>query len=55
MICAALPLTQEVHPRVVMEIFGQSQISQTMNTYSHVMPVANSGAAERLNDLLTTG
>lgn len=34
--CATLLLVQVVSPRVVMEILGHSQISLTMNTYSHV-------------------
>ena len=36
--CASLLLVQGVHPRVVMETLGHSQISLTMNTYSHVIP-----------------
>ncbi|HCF99021.1 MAG TPA: hypothetical protein DEV93_00590 [Chloroflexi bacterium] len=36
--CATLLLVQNVAPRVVMEILGHSQISLTMNTYSHVLP-----------------
>ena len=36
--CASLLLVQGVHPRVVMETLGHSQISLTMNTYSHVLP-----------------
>src|SRR5262249_9803415 len=36
--CASLLLVQGVHPRVVMEILGHSQIGLTMNTYSHVVP-----------------
>ena len=35
--CASLLLAQGIHPRVVMEILGHSQISLTMNTYSHVI------------------
>jgi integrase len=35
---ASLLLTLNVHPRVVMELLGHSQISLTMNTYSHVVP-----------------
>src|SRR6266545_6727274 len=34
--CASLLLAQGVHPRVVMETLGHSQIALTMNTYSHV-------------------
>lgn len=35
---ATLLLAQGMHPRVVMEVLGHSQISLTMNTYAHVMP-----------------
>jgi integrase len=31
--CASLLLVQGVHPHVVMEILGHSQIGLTMNTY----------------------
>lgn len=36
--CASLLLVQGVHPRVVMETLGHSQISLTMNMYSNVLP-----------------
>lgn len=49
--CASLLIALGVHPRVVMEILGHSQISLTMNTYGHVMPAAHEDAAGRLNDL----
>jgi len=35
---ASLLLALNVHPRVVMELLGHSQISLTMNTYTHVVP-----------------
>jgi integrase len=38
---ASLMLAQGVSPRVVMEILGHSQISVTMNTYSHVTPASS--------------
>ncbi len=47
--CASLLLTQDVHPRVVMEILGHSQISLTMNTYSHVVPSLGREAAELMD------
>lgn len=50
--CASLLLAQGVHPRVVMEILGHSQISMTMNTYSHVLPGVQEEAAKRMQDLL---
>ena len=52
--CASLLLAQGVHPRVVMEILGHSQISMTMDTYSHVMPVLERDAASQMDALLAT-
>jgi integrase len=53
--CASLLLVQGVHPRVVMETLGHSQISLTMNTYSHVLPALQREAAERMEAILTHG
>ncbi|MFW6074172.1 MAG: site-specific integrase [Chloroflexota bacterium] len=50
--CASLLLVQGVHPRVVMETLGHSQISLTLDTYSHVLPVLQRDAAERMDALL---
>jgi len=50
--CASLLLVQGVHPRVVMETLGHSQISLTMNTYSHVLPALQRDAADRMEALL---
>jgi len=50
--CATLLLVQGVSPRVVMEVLGHSQISQTMNTYTHVLPELRRQAADRIDDLL---
>jgi integrase len=50
--CATLLLVQGVSPRVVMEILGHSQISLTMNTYTHVIPELRRQAADRMDDLL---
>ena len=51
--CASLLLAQGVHPRVVMEVLGHSQIALTMNTYSHVIPSLQTDAAERLDAALS--
>lgn len=51
---ASLLLVQGVSPRVVMETLGHSQISLTMNTYSHVMPVLQRDAAEKMDAILQT-
>jgi len=50
--CASLLLAQGVAPRVVMETLGHSQISLTMNTYSHVVPSLGRAAADRMDELL---
>lgn len=51
--CATLLLAQDVAPRVVMEILGHSQISLTMNTYTHVMPELRQRAAVSMELALT--
>jgi integrase len=53
--CASLLLAQGVPARVVMETLGHSEISLTLNTYSHVMPSAGREAAERMDQLLGAG
>jgi hypothetical protein len=39
--------TQGVNPRVVMETLGHSQVSLTLNTYSHVLPALQREAAAK--------
>ena len=50
--CASLLIAQGVHSRVGMEILGHTQISMTMNTYSHVVPDATRRAVDLLGGLL---
>lgn len=50
--CASLLLAQGVSPRVVMETLGHSQISLTLNTYSHVIPALGRAAAEQMEAVL---
>lgn len=50
--CASLLLAQGVNPRVVMEVLGHSQITLTLDTYSHVMPSLGRDAADRMDALL---
>ena len=38
---------------IVSEILGHSQVSLTLDTYSHVLPSLQEEAFSRLNDLLT--
>jgi integrase len=42
-------LTLGEHPKVVQERLGHSQISLTLDTYSHVLPSVQRAAAENLN------
>jgi integrase len=49
---ASLLLSQGVPARVVMEVLGHSQISVTLNTYSHVAPELAIEAAGRMEGTL---
>lgn len=51
-LCATLLLAQGVAPRVVMETLGHSQISLTLNTYSHVIPALGRAAADEMDAIL---
>lgn len=48
---ATLLLEAGEHPKVVQELLGHSNISITLDTYSHVMPELKQAAAARLNGL----
>jgi integrase len=49
---ATLMLQQGVHPKVVQERLGHSQISLTLDIYSHVLPTMQEEAARKLDSLL---
>ena len=49
---ATLLLSENVHPRVVMELLGHSQMRTTMDIYSHVMPALGRDAADRMGNAL---
>ena len=49
---ATLLLAQGVNPKVVQERLGHSQISMTLDTYSHVVPSIQLDAARRFDDVL---
>jgi integrase len=51
--CATLLLAQGVSPRVVMETLGHSQVSLTLNTYSHVLPALQEDAASKMDAILS--
>jgi integrase len=48
---ATILLSMGVHAKVVQEILGHSQISMTMDTYSHVLPSMQQEAMDKLDDL----
>jgi integrase len=52
---ATLLLSVGVHPKVVQEILGHSQISITIDVYSHVLPGMQQDAMSRLDAVLKEG
>lgn len=49
---ATLLLSAGVHPKVVQERLGHSQISLTLDTYSHAIPSMQQEGAEKIDDLM---
>ncbi len=52
---ATLLLSAGVHPKIVQERLGHSQISVTLDTYSHVLPTMQLEAADKLDSILRGG
>jgi integrase len=53
---ATLLLSRGTHPKVVQEMLGHADISQTMDTYSHVLPDMQKGAVSEIEQgLILTG
>lgn len=50
--CASLLLAAGIHPKVVAERLGHSNVNLTLNTYSHVLPTLQEDAARTLGALL---
>ena len=48
---ATLMLAAGEHPKVVQEMLGHSNISMTMDTYSHMLPTMQREAMEGLDNL----
>jgi integrase len=48
----AVCLSRETHPKVAQEMLGHANISQTMDTYSHVLPDMQSEAVSALDSAL---
>jgi integrase len=49
---ATMLLSLGIHPKVVQEMLGHSQIGMTMDIYSHVLPTMQAEAMSKLNDVL---
>jgi integrase len=50
--CATLLLSKNVNPKIVQEMLGHATITQTMDTYSHVLPGMGDVAATALEEAL---
>jgi len=50
--CASLFLAAGVPLRTIMGVLGHSQISLTLNTYSHLSPALEQDAADALDRML---
>lgn len=53
--CAMLLLTQNVNPKILQEMLGHANISETMDTYSHVLPDMQESAVSAMEKALTKG
>lgn len=49
---ATMLLGMKVHPKIVQEILGHSQIAITMDIYSHILPTMQEEAMNKLNEAL---
>jgi integrase len=49
---ATLMLQQGIHPKIVSERLGHSDVALTLNCYSHVLPGIQDQAAEQIDELL---
>ncbi len=48
---ATLMFKEGIHPKVVQEILGHASITQTLDTYSHVIPSMQEEIKEKINNL----
>jgi integrase len=50
--CASLLLAQNVHPKLVQEQLGHTQLSMTMDIYSHSITSSKQAVATAMDDVL---
>jgi integrase len=51
--CATLLLLRNVNPKIVQEMLGHANISETMDTYSHVLPSMQESAVSAMESALS--
>jgi integrase len=51
--CVTLLLLRNVNPKIVQEMLGHANISETMDTYSHVLPSMQEPAVSAMESALT--
>lgn len=51
--CATLLLSKGVHPKLVQELLGHSNVSITLDIYSHILPGMDNQAANAIDDTLS--
>ncbi|MCK8816779.1 site-specific integrase [Natroniella sulfidigena] len=51
---ATLMLKAGVHPKIVQERLGHSSITQTLDTYSHVIPSMQKEAVQKLKNIFSS-
>jgi integrase len=51
--CASMLIATGTHPRLIMETLGHSQVSLTMNRYSHVAPIIQREVAGRMDSIIS--
>ena len=49
---ATMLLGMKVHPKIVQEILGHSQIAFTLDIYSHILPTMQEEAMNKINEVL---
>ena len=52
--CATLLLSKGIHPKLVQELLGHSNVSITLDTYSHILPGMGNQAANAMEDTLSS-
>nr|MDP9455648.1 tyrosine-type recombinase/integrase [Actinomycetota bacterium] len=51
--CVTLLLVKNVNQKVVQEMLGHATITQTMDTYSHVLPTMQDAATDAMESALS--